>query len=356
MKGMLKKMRVLMLGPARSVNGGVSAVVNNYYSAGLDKKIDLQYIGTMEDGGKIHKLFVAVKALGKFIVKVFWCEVVHIHMASDVSIYRKTPFIWLTKVFGKKLVIQQHGGNIQQFYYSECGKGKQKFIQKTLRKADAFLVVAPYLKDIFKDIVEEEKIEILTNAIEIPKEAEQDYSKQKLLFLGRLCKEKGIGELLEAVQDLKKEFQRLELFLGGVWVDEELKKKAEECGDFVHYLGWIDAKKKDEYLRYCNIFVLPTYFEGLPMSLLEGMAYGCACVACEVGGIPQLMTDRKDGLLIPAKEVQELKGALRELLQDQNLQKELGESARKRIEENYEISKRVDRLTEIYRKICRLQE
>ena len=97
-------MKVLMLGPARSVNGGVSAVVNNYYNAGLDKNVDLQYIGTMEDGSKVYKLFVAVKALGEFMIKVSRCEVVHIHMASDVSIYRKIPFIWLSKIFGKKLV------------------------------------------------------------------------------------------------------------------------------------------------------------------------------------------------------------------------------------------------------------
>lgn len=343
-----------MLGPARSVNGGVSAVVNNYYSAGLDKNVDLQYIGTMEDGSKVHKLFVAVKTLGKFILKVFQCEVVHIHMASDVSIYRKIPFIWLAKMFGKKLVIQQHGGNIQQFYYTECGSNKQKFIQKTLRKADVFLVVAPYLKDIFKNIVEEEKIEILTNAIEIPEEVEQDYSRQKILFLGRLCKEKGIGELLEAVKDLKQEFPQLELYLGGVWVEDELKKKAEECKEYVHYLGWIDAKKKDEYLRKCNMFVLPTYFEGLPMSLLEGMAYGCACVASEVGGIPQVMTDGKDGLMIPTKDVQGLKKALKELMQSQELQRELGTNARKRVLENYEISNSVQRLTEIYKEVCRM--
>lgn len=345
-------MRVLMLGPARSVNGGISSVVNNYYSAGLDKSIQLQYIETMEDGSKVHKLIIAVKALGKFITKVSKCEVVHIHMASDVSLYRKIPFIWLTKIFGKKLVIQQHGGNIQHFFYSECGIRKQQFIRKTLQKADVFLVVASYLKDLFKDIVEEEKIEILTNAIDIPKEVNPDYSSQKVLFLGRLCKEKGIEELLEAGKDLKQEFPKLELYLGGVWLEEELKKKADECGEFVRYLGWIDAKKKDEYLRMCNIFVLPTYFEGLPMSLLEGMAYGCACVASEVGGIPQVMTDRKDGLMISAKDVQELKNALRELLQNQKLQKELGANARKKVTENFEISKSVQMLTEIYRVIC----
>ena len=345
-------MRVLMIGPARSVNGGISAVVNNYYKADLDKKVLLQYIGTMEDGSKWHKLKVAIKALMTFITKCSGYELVHIHMASDSSLYRKLPFIWLTKMFGKKLIIQQHGGNIKHFYYSECGKKRQQFIKKILRKADVFLVVAPYLKDIFKDVVEEEKIIVFPNAIEIPGEIKPDYSRQNLLFLGRLCKEKGINELLEAIKELKQEFPNLQLYLGGVWVEEELKKKAQLCDGFVHYLGWVDAKKKEEYLEKCNIFVLPTYFEGLPMSLLEGMAYGCACVATEVGGIPQVMTDRKDGIMIPAKDVQVLKGAIRELLINPELQKEIGTNARKTVENNYEIDKSVNKLVMIYKHLC----
>lgn len=344
-------MKVLMIGPARSVNGGISAVVNNYYKAGLDTKVQLQYIGTMEDGSKWHKLKIVIQALVQFIFTVPKFDLVHINMASDVSLYRKIPFICLTKLLGKKLIIHQHGGNIKQFYYSECSPKRRQFIQKILRKADAFIVVAPYLKDIFKDIVEEKKIVVLPNAIEIPKDLHKGYREQNLLFLGRLCKEKGIYELLDAVKDLKKEFPKLQLYLGGVWVEDELQHKARQCESFVHYLGWIDTKQKDEYLKKCNIFVLPTYFEGLPMSLLEGMAYGCACVASEVGGIPQVMTSGKDGIVIPAKDVQALKDSIKELLENQKLQKELGRNARKTVEEGYDINKSVQKLLQIYQSV-----
>ena len=344
-------MKVLMIGPARSVNGGISAVVNNYYKAGLDKKVQLQYIGTMEDGSKWHKLKVAIQALMQFIFMVYKFDLVHINMASDVSLYRKIPFIYLTKAFGKKLVIHQHGGNIKQFYYSECSTKRRQFIQKILRKADAFIVVAPYLKDIFKNIVEEEKIVVLPNAIEIPGNISKKYEEQNLLFLGRLCKEKGIFELLEAVKELKKEFPNLHLYLGGVWVEEELERKARQCEGYVHYLGWIDAEQKDKYLKNCNIFVLPTYFEGLPMSLLEGMAYGCACVASEVGGIPQVMTSGKDGILVPAKEIKDLRDALKKLLERPLLQRELGRNARKTVEEGYDIHKSIQKLLQIYQSV-----
>ena len=135
-------MKVLMIGPARSVNGGISAVVNNYYRAGLDKKVQLKYVGTMEDGSKWHKLRIAIRALVQFVFMVSKYELVHINMASDASLYRKIPFIILTKLFRKKLVIHQHGGNIKQFYYSECGSKRRQFIQKILQKADAFVASA----------------------------------------------------------------------------------------------------------------------------------------------------------------------------------------------------------------------
>lgn len=344
-------MKVLMVGPARSVNGGISAVVNNYYNAGLDEKIELKYIGTMEDGTKLHKLKVALCAYVSFIKEVRSYDIVHVHMASDSSLYRKIPFMYMAKWFGKKLILHQHGGNFAEFYDSQCSAKRQKFIAKALNKADVFLVVASYLADIFENIVTREKITVLPNAIEVPVSYEKKIPGQKVLFLGRLCKEKGIRELLEAATELKEEYKELELYLGGVWEDGDLKEIADENSTFVYQLGWIENQEKEKYLNLCNIFVLPTYFEGLPMSLLEAMAHGCACIASAVGGIPQVIEDGKDGILIQPKSKEALKAALREVMSNAKLQEELGKAAAKKVANEFEINKSIEKLLNIYRNL-----
>lgn len=344
-------MKVLMVGPARSVNGGISAVVNNYYKVGLDEKIELSYIGTMEDGTKLHKLKVALCAYVSFIKEVRAYDIVHVHMASDSSLYRKIPFMYMAKWFGKKLIIHQHGGNFAEFYYSQCSAKRQKFIEKALNKADAFLVVASYLADIFENIVPKEKIAVLPNAIEVPLSYEKKNPGQKVLFLGRLCKEKGIRELLEVATELKEEYKDLEVYLGGVWEDRDLKEIADKNSTFVYQLGWIENQEKEKYLNLCNIFALPTYFEGLPMSLLEAMAHGCTCIASAVGGIPQVMEDGKDGILIQPKDKEALKTALRMLLSDTGIQENLRQEAFQKVRQEYDLQKSVEKLVYIYKQI-----
>lgn len=350
---MEEKVKVLMIGPARSVNGGISGVINNYYNAGLDKQVVLTYIGTMEDGSKFHKLLIAAKALLKFVMIVPKYDIVHVNMASDVSIYRKMPFIYIASLCKKKIIIHQHGGHIDEFYYEICNDRQRKQIQRVMDKADKMLVVAPHLKNIFRDITDGNKIKIFPNTIKVPPIYEKDYSEQKILFLGRLCKEKGIRELLDAVSELKEQYPKLQLYLGGIWVDEDLKEKADQYSEWIHQLGWIDSEKKEKYLKECNMFVLPTYFEGLPVSLLEGMAYGCACVATNVGGIPYMVIPEETGLLIPPKDTKALKDALGKLLEDINLQKKCGRAARGKINREYNLDKSVRELVQIYHNISR---
>ena len=82
-------MKVVMLGADRSVKGGVSAVVNNLYEAGLDQRIDLTYIGTMVDGSTAAKLLKGVQALLQFVTVLPKADIVHLNMAADASCYRR---------------------------------------------------------------------------------------------------------------------------------------------------------------------------------------------------------------------------------------------------------------------------
>ena len=95
-------MRILMIGPDRSVHGGISGVVNNYYEAGLDKRIDLCYVGTMVEGSRVRKLFTAIKAYFRFLFKLSAYRLVHVNMASDSSYFRKSVFIRTARLFWEK--------------------------------------------------------------------------------------------------------------------------------------------------------------------------------------------------------------------------------------------------------------
>ena len=142
-------MKVVMLGADRSVKGGVSAVVNNLYEAGLDQRIDLTYIGTMVDGSTAAKLLKGVQALLQFVTVLPKADIVHLNMAADASCYRKLIFMQIALWFHKKVVIHEHGGDFQGFYYKRCSSKRQAYIKKMLNRADLFLVLTDVWKDFF---------------------------------------------------------------------------------------------------------------------------------------------------------------------------------------------------------------
>ena len=168
-----KKPKVLMIGPDRSVHGGISGVVNNYYEAGLDKKIDLCYIGTMVEGSKFRKLGQAAKAFCLFCIKLPGYDIVHVNMASDSSYYRKSFFIKAARHAGKKIVIHQHGGDFETFYYKEqSGRGRKK-IDKVLAMGfiqSEMLVNMQRIVDHCANI-----------ALDMVKQAEQDFNVHRFL-------------------------------------------------------------------------------------------------------------------------------------------------------------------------------
>ena len=109
-------MKVLMIGAGREVRGGLSSVVNSYYEAGLDKLCELTYLPTMKDGSKLKKLLVAVRARIRFERLVKETDIIHVHMSSDNSFYRKAVFIRKAYREKKKIIIHMHGSTFDVFY------------------------------------------------------------------------------------------------------------------------------------------------------------------------------------------------------------------------------------------------
>ncbi|RKI91752.1 glycosyltransferase family 1 protein [Parablautia intestinalis] len=342
------KIKVLMIGPDRSVHGGISGVVNNYYEAGLDKKIELCYIGTMVEGNKLRKLFKAAAAFILFWVKAPFYRIVHVNVASDSSYFRKSFFIKAAKLLKKRIVIHQHGGDFENFYYKQLNSRGRKSVQRIFSMADSFLVLSPVAKQFFSGIVEENKIVVLPNSICIPPAKRKQYGQRRILFLGRLCRAKGIEELLEAAAELVKKYPDMKLYLGGIWEEKELKELAARHSSHVVDLGWITGEEKSRYLAESDIFVLPSYFEGQPVSILEAMAYSCAIVASNVGGIPQMIEDEKTGILVLPENVRSLKKGLEKALGDAEICARMGANARQKVEEGFSIEKNMEKLLEIY--------
>ena len=97
----------------------------------------------------------------------------------------------------------------------------------------------------------------------------------------------------------------------------------EKNSDFIKYLGWISGKEKQKYLQESDIFVLPSYFEGQSIAILEAMANYCAIAASDTGGIPQMIQQEETGLLFEPRDEKSLRGVKILLTEDNDLNAEI---------------------------------
>jgi len=344
-------MRVLMIGAGRDVRGGVSSVVNSYYEAGLDRLCDLTYLPTMQDGSKPKKLFVAALARLRFEKLIQNTDILHVHMSSDNSFYRKAVFIRKARQEKKKIIIHMHGSTFDVFYKERCNEKQKQEVRDIFAIADKVIALSEDWKEFLAQyICDEDKIQVIYNAVRIPRQYEKDYTNRKMLFLGKLGQRKGTYDLIEVLPDVLKEFPDAHMYFGGDGEREQAEALCREkgIGDKVTFLGWVRDAEKEKYLKECSIYVLPTYHEGMPMSVLEAMSYGMAVVSTEVGGIPHMITSGENGLLCKAGDVQALKLNLSKLLCSEKERLRLGRNGKKKIEEDFNIQNNLDCIMKIY--------
>lgn len=344
-------MNVLMIGPARNVKGGITTVVNSYFEAGLDKKVNLKYIETTNDKNIILKGFKMIKGYIEFLLSIDKYDIVHIHTASRRSFWRKRLYINKCYKKKKKIIVHIHGGAFKNFY-EESNNNRKKRIIETLNKANKIIVLSKEWKNFFGKIVDENKIEVIYNSVEVPEDFKKDFGKKRILFLGRFDEKKGIFDLLDVMTEIAKIDSDAKLYIGSNERKEKVNKiiKEYKLNNNVEYLGWVDEKLKKEVLKEATIFVLPSYYEGMPMSVLEAMAYKNIVISTNVGGIPEIIENGYNGFLIEPGDKKELFNKIEKII-NSDKKNEMSDNARATVNEMFNIDINICKLLDLYDQI-----
>ncbi|WP_089608896.1 glycosyltransferase family 4 protein [Dehalobacterium formicoaceticum] len=344
------KLKVLMIGPDPNEKGGIASVVNQYYEADLNQLIILKYIPTMKSGTKLFKFMYFIKCMMQYIGTIKNYEIIHIHMSSRGSFRRKKYFIKIAKIFDKKIIIHLHSGEFHQFYYNESNEKQKNVIRMTFSSANKVIALSEEWRDFLSEICDINKISILYNSVQLPEITDKNYDNEDILFLGRLSKEKGIDDLLDIFPQIINRNKNAHMYLAGDGDIDRYKTICFKKGIEKHvtFLGWVSGSEKQAYLAKCSIFVLSSYHEGMPMSLLEAMSHGCAVITTRVGGIPHVIENEKNGLLIDPGDRKALANCIITLLNNPSLKKTLGEAAYLTIYEKFNINKTNLRLIQLY--------
>ena len=351
---MLKRKVILMLGTEFGSMGGMSSVINVYLRSGFIDKWKIYYIPTHRDGSAWLKLIIAYRAWLNVLVETVRGNVsgAHIHVAAGASFWRKSIIILPVLLLKLPVIFHVHDGEFSNFYWSRCGVFAKYFVRKILESSYVIALSSSWVNEL-NVIAPKATVVCISNPVEILPLVDRDGRDPAsilVLFLGRLTKEKGVFDLLEAFSMIQNSSLRWRLVLAGNGDFQRVEQFISELDlrSKVELAGWVDTEKKSELLGMADTLVLPSYFEGLPMAVLEGMASGLPVISSRVGGIPDVIQDSVNGLLFDPGDVHALKSCLEKIGSDYSFARKLGGAARLRAETDFSVPVVIARVEDLY--------
>lgn len=333
--------------------GGMRSVVEAYARDGLFERWGFKSLWTHREGSALTRVAVALQAY----MELVWLlarggvSFMHVHAAMRGSFWRKSFFVATARHFGVPSIIHLHGSEMKTFYETLTPE-RQQGVKQSLEKAQAVVVLSESWREFVAKIAPQAHITVINNYVTLPAERAQepDAGTFNVLFLGILGQRKGIYDLLDSWPAVLTAIPGARLLVGGNGEVDLAKSRAASLGisASVDFLGWVDGDRKVELLQNASAFVLPSYNEGLPMSVLEAMSWGKPVVTTRVGGIPELITNEQDGLLINAGDQAALSAALIRLGTDGAYRLMIGKAGRQRVASNFSDAAVLPRLEAVY--------
>jgi glycosyltransferase involved in cell wall biosynthesis len=345
--------RILYIGPHESARGGIASVIQTCTRYLADSPFSVRCLATVKDGNRLKKLLVVLKAYIRAPFEIMRADIIHIHTASWNSWRRKIPLVILAKLQGRKLVIHIHGGGFADFL-SSMSRCRLWTNTRILSQADCIVCLSASRRAELARYLHATPTVTLPNPCRfIPKEVEVKCRPGlQILFTGLIDESKGVFDLIKAfalVTALCPE-EGLKLVLAGKGKVDACRELSRECGieDKVLLPGWLGSSELRAAYADADIYCLPSYVEGVPMGVLEAMAFALPIVACPVGGVPDVVDDGVHGLFVPPGDIDSLAFALKRLVDNEAERTTMGGAGRKRVLIEYSPQRAYAELEQLY--------
>ncbi len=357
--------QVLLIGPAPSEMGGMASVIEQMLSLDWPSRfrVDLLPVTLSSDDhepchSRLVRHITQVRRL-KQTIDERNVRIVHIHTCSGMSFFRSAVDLLIAKQAGCRTILHIHGASFDAFYDRIGAMGKY-MVSKTLSAAGGVVALSDAWKTKLSAMAPGAKIAVIENAVAIPMpeprasaraasrpscdvgpatspiakggrrgvaratalSGERAIKACRFLLLARMDDWKGIDDLLDAAAVVHKAGHQFKVTLAGpsgsAGDESVLASKIANRGltGIVTYIGPVRGKAKDDLLRATDVYIQPSHHEGMPISLLEALAFGLPIVATRVGAVPEVITDGHEGLLVPAHRPDLLANAMTRAIAD----------------------------------------
>lgn len=276
------------------------------------KGVKLKSVFTLNKKGlaaMTSSVFAALRAaLGKY-------DVVHFHAEGPCAM------LWLPKLFGKRCIATIHGIDWQREKWKNgFGSKYIKFGEKmAVKYADEIIVLSKGVQDYF-DKTYGRRTVFIPNGVSRPEVYDSEQIKEKygldkddyILYLGRLVPEKGEHYLVEAFKNVHTN-KKLVIAGGASDTDEymeKLKKLASE-DERIIFTGFVQGRILEELYSNAYAYCLPSDLEGMPLSLLEVMSYGCCCIVSDIAECTEVVEDK--AVVFKKSDVKDLRNKMQQL-------------------------------------------
>lgn len=337
--------RVLLVGKGAPDRGGIPSFLEGLRSGPLAEEHEITFLNVAHyrtpQGGEatFANLARTLKDAARVWRGARGHDVVHINsaLAPTVTVARAGLLALAARSRGCGVIVHAHGGNIETWL---VGRRNKALLRAAMRPVDRVVAVWSAGDEALASTIGRDRVVLIDNGVDASKylPAQPSSGPPKVLYVGLLTPRKGVLDLLEASKTLRAEGVAHELLLLGGTPDEgpaAAEPVVTAARGQATLLGTRPPAEMPAAYALADVFCLPSWWEAMPLSVLEAMAASLPVVATDVGDVGRLVAHGKTGYVVAARSPQGLADALRALLIDPELRRRTGEAGRRRAQEHF---------------------